>query len=177
MTTGDSVVSEYHRRAEECRLQAKNANSEGDKARWLDLLSDGNTSPPTQSDGEGIDPPRSPPRKHSISASSPPRLHRQRHSISLSKRFLPLCDFGAQFRGSVLIYAKVHAGQGSKTILPPRPPASIRSCTSRAADRGKRSITIGRMAPSRSRSNNVAMSGFELLRVRQASRRDHVEHS
>jgi hypothetical protein len=37
MTTGDSVVSEYHRRAEECRLQAKNANSEGDKARWLEL--------------------------------------------------------------------------------------------------------------------------------------------
>ena len=37
MGTGDSVVSEYHRRAEECRLQAKNAKSEDDKARWLQL--------------------------------------------------------------------------------------------------------------------------------------------
>ena len=37
MGTGDSVVSEYQRRAEECRLQAKNAKSEDDKARWLQL--------------------------------------------------------------------------------------------------------------------------------------------
>jgi hypothetical protein len=37
MGTGDSVVSEYHRRAEECRLQAKNAKSEDDKVKWLQL--------------------------------------------------------------------------------------------------------------------------------------------
>ena len=37
MTTGDSVVSEYHRRAEECRLQAEKAKSDDDKARWLQL--------------------------------------------------------------------------------------------------------------------------------------------
>ena len=37
MGTGDSVVSEYHRRAEECRLQAKKAKSEDDKARWQQL--------------------------------------------------------------------------------------------------------------------------------------------
>src|SRR4051794_22311253 len=34
MATGGSVVSEYHRRAEECRLQAEKAKSEDDKARW-----------------------------------------------------------------------------------------------------------------------------------------------
>jgi hypothetical protein len=37
MATGDSVISEYHRRAEECRLQAEKAKSEDDKARWLQL--------------------------------------------------------------------------------------------------------------------------------------------
>jgi hypothetical protein len=37
MATGDSVVGEYHRRAEECRLQADKAKSEDDKARWLQL--------------------------------------------------------------------------------------------------------------------------------------------
>jgi hypothetical protein len=37
MATGDSVVSEYHRRAKECRLQAKKAKSEDDKARWQQL--------------------------------------------------------------------------------------------------------------------------------------------
>jgi hypothetical protein len=37
MGTGDSVISEYRRRAEECRLQAKNAKSEDDRVRWLQL--------------------------------------------------------------------------------------------------------------------------------------------
>ena len=37
MGTGVSVVGEYHRRAKECRLQADNAKSEDDKARWLQL--------------------------------------------------------------------------------------------------------------------------------------------
>ena len=37
MATGDSVVGEYHRRAEECRWQAEKAKSEDDKARWLQL--------------------------------------------------------------------------------------------------------------------------------------------
>jgi hypothetical protein len=37
MATGDSVISEYHRRAEECRLQAEKAKSEDDKARWQQL--------------------------------------------------------------------------------------------------------------------------------------------
>ena len=35
------------------------------------------------------------------------------------------------------------AGQGSSTILPPSPPASIRVWTSRAATRGRRSTTTG----------------------------------
>ena len=35
------------------------------------------------------------------------------------------------------------AGHGSSTILPPSPPASIRAWTSRAAARGKRSMTTG----------------------------------
>jgi hypothetical protein len=37
MATGDSVVGEYHRRAEECRLQADKAKSEDDNATWLQL--------------------------------------------------------------------------------------------------------------------------------------------
>ena len=37
MATGVSVVSEYHRRAKECRLEAEKAKSEDDKARWLQL--------------------------------------------------------------------------------------------------------------------------------------------
>jgi hypothetical protein len=37
MATGDSVVGEYRRRAEECRLQADKAKSEDDRARWLQL--------------------------------------------------------------------------------------------------------------------------------------------
>jgi hypothetical protein len=41
--------------------------------------------------------------------------------------------------------ATIHhdAGQGSSTILPPNPPASIRAWTSRAAARGRRSMTTG----------------------------------
>jgi uncharacterized protein YchJ len=37
MATGDSVVGEYHRRAQECRFQADKAKSENEKARWLQL--------------------------------------------------------------------------------------------------------------------------------------------
>src|SRR5271166_2667082 len=52
------------------------------------------------------------------------------------------------------------AGQGTRTILPPSPPASMRVWTSRAAARGRRSMTTGWMAPSRSRPNSVAMSAL-----------------
>ena len=52
------------------------------------------------------------------------------------------------------------SGQGSSTIFPPRPPASIRSWTSRAAASGRRSTTTGCMAPSRNRSNKAAMSAL-----------------
>jgi hypothetical protein len=37
MATHDSVVGEYYRRAQECRLEADKAKSEDDKARWLQL--------------------------------------------------------------------------------------------------------------------------------------------
>ena len=59
MATGNSVVSEYHRRAEECRLQAEKAKSRMIRRDGYNLLSDGNTSRPTQSDGERIEPPSS----------------------------------------------------------------------------------------------------------------------
>src|SRR4051794_14915563 len=57
----------------------------------------------------------------SIGESSPPRLHRRRSLRAPSAE-----EHGAQSRESVATCAKGHAGQGSKTILPPRPPASIR---------------------------------------------------
>jgi hypothetical protein len=52
------------------------------------------------------------------------------------------------------------AGHGNSTILPPSPPASMRACTSRAAARGRRSMTTGWMAPPRSRPKRIAMSAL-----------------
>jgi hypothetical protein len=37
MATGDSVVGEYRRRADECRAQAAKAKGENEKEKWLKL--------------------------------------------------------------------------------------------------------------------------------------------
>ena len=149
MGTGDCVVSEYRRRAEECRLQAKKAKSEDDKARWLQLAERWEYIAADAKRRLRVDPPEP--------VSKP--FHRR-----VARSFARASRYTRKLMPATAVKQFCRRGRRRRSVC------------SRAADRGRRSMTT-RMDGTvpRSRLNNVAMSRFELLRVRPASRRDHVQ--